>query len=548
MKSLLATSLLLATALMIAGCGSPLIETRLDDPTKLPDRHGVVAVQVISNTRRLAPVLDNWTAVFAVDLDDFDKRYRLQPHNTGLLGSRVFVGALPPGHYAIFNLHSFLDLGDRQYWLNAPLPRVLGSFEVAENHLTNLGSLVYQPLGDVKDKRGRERRAYVVTRQNEEPDLESFVAEAFPDFNARRVIGLTLGWLPDGNEGLREDLAKRVSNVNFAHNVERVGDDVFAMGGKLGRIVWRGTDGRWQTANTGYGHEIGTIAAYVDGYVAAGERGLVLSAPSLEGPWKLQPGPGPLEAVYWMRALSDGTLAAMTSGGDHRTLYRVSSDLQEWSVLRRFEIQRRLFSTYWALQPVISTEGRLVLFHNSSRLEYDTGSNRFTESSGMRLLSLRQQPDGVLVALPGNDWTGVGRAHLSRDDGRTWTPLRIYRDGEAPDSTSFSLPFVGETGEEIKLSRMYVRSQTSTRARPSSDRHLRIGGGEKISRWGAAVPEHCTDLLPEVSRLSRLFLMCNDGTVMLSEDAGANWTEDRSLLLDPDDVPDSMKGGEATET
>jgi hypothetical protein len=531
---------------LASGCGSSLIETRLDDPSKLPERYGVVVVQTVSNAYRLSDMLYNWTALFVVDLDDTEKRYRLDAKNTGMLDNRVFVGALPPGRYAIYNLHSFGGGGDYSYWLNARVPRLVGSFEVHEDRLTSLGALVYQPLGEVDSERGGKVSTYVVTRVDDDEDLSEFVREAYPDFHARLESDFVDGWEGDGLAAVRADLADRIRSIAHAERPIRLSDGTAALGANLGQVFWRNGNGEWERTDTGYVLQLGAVARVDDGYVLAGERGLVLVGPSRQGPWAHVRGPGTQEAVYWMHELPGGDLVALTRSALRVRFYRVSHDFSEWRVLRQFAFERTVFFTGAGMvHAAMLSSGAVLVFGDKKRLVYDPATGRIEESDSDNLFQFAQQPDGTLVALPGSAWSGVGPPRYSRDEGRTWTRIARVPRAESWDAVLRVPPVVLPDDRVALVSRRMVIGTTTRGQRPvpSEERMLRVAAGrDTIDSWGQAMENACFRLVPEWSTPDLLFTLCEDGRVLRSPDHGRTWVTDRAIELPESAVPEALKG------
>lgn len=531
---------------LLSACGSSLIETRLDHLQKLPDGHGVVAVQVVSNTARLDTWLENWTALFVVDLDDPAKRYRMNATDLGLIGSRVFVGAMPPGRYAIFNLHSYTGGGDFQAWLNAWVPRTLGSFHVAPDRLTSLGTIVYQPLGKVAGEPGTDPvMTYVVTRIEDRQDLDDFVAEAYPEFHAGLHDDGILGWIEDDFAASRDGLADRIRSVALAHRAIRLADGTFALAGMLGHIFWRDPDGTWQRSDTGFTNQIGAVAKLGEGYVAGGERGLLIVAPTLEGPWRAVRGPGAQRQVTWLHALQDGSLMVLSRSRHQVRLDRVSSDFGAWRVAVEIDdVRHGLAGHSRPVHAMAATDGRVILFGNRRRIAYDPSSGALDDRSSAEFNLFAQQPDGTLLAVPGNWWSESGAPQFSRDNGEQWTRMSQITFHEYWDARAQHLPVVLSDGREVLSSRKVRRVQPSNRWRPGDTYHTRVAAhaGEAIDAWGEALDENCRSLLPEVSSETHLFALCGDGRVLRSDDLGGTWHLDRDSSLKAGDVPDEMVG------
>lgn len=48
----------------------------------------------------------------------------------------------------------------------------------------------------------------------------------------------------------------------------------------------------------------------------------------------------------------------------------------------------------------------------------------------------------------------------------------------------------------------------------------------EITRWGEKVDAHCSFLLPEISTEHRIFVLCQGGSLIVTEDGGQSWAYD----------------------
>lgn len=96
----------LLAVLLISGCGPTIKQSRVDRQQALAET-GIVVLQLVSNSDRIAPSIATWTSVILDRDDDPDTIYELTPESDGLLHSQMYVGAVPPGNYRIRNLHAF---------------------------------------------------------------------------------------------------------------------------------------------------------------------------------------------------------------------------------------------------------------------------------------------------------------------------------------------------------------------------------------------------------------------------------------------------------
>ena len=128
---------------MLSGCATyDIRSTAIAKNQPLPATHGVVALQVINNAERLAPLHKGWTAVIVVRTDNMDaikaaaiaeakekaekkgktidedkvdwdpEIYELTPVYQGTVDSQLFIGSMPPGEYMISTLYSYYNGGD----------------------------------------------------------------------------------------------------------------------------------------------------------------------------------------------------------------------------------------------------------------------------------------------------------------------------------------------------------------------------------------------------------------------------------------------------
>lgn len=523
--SLLPVAIIGFLLLFVSACSDPLTETRPDLVDEIPENAGLVAVQVINNTNRIGPYLRNWTEVFVVDLNDPEIRYRLRPSNTGLIDSQVFIGALPPGDYRIFNLHSLIR-GEYTVWMNAPISRDLGRFRVERNILTSLGTIVYQPLGEVEVDRAT-KKLYTVARVNELEDLTEFVRDAFPVQYEQVAVQAILGWEPDPHEQSHDELAQKVRAFAFGMEPHRTSDGLNVMTGKLGQIFVRRGEADWLRVDTGYSHQLLAFVAHENGFIASGERGLVLAADHLEGPWSVLPGPGSQEAVYWMTALGNGNFMALAlaSGDNAVRLYLIDSSFSTWKPVFQFDYKpERTFSGETMVRALHAANDNIILFADQRRVILNEHGDIVDDSGGRSLHSYALQPDGMLVARPYRSHGGAGRIFVSDDKGETWVTLPY--NGAEERRTLPSLP-VMEGNDAWLMSIRRIEDRPSGRVQYAEHPSLRRSNPDgEISEWGAYVDEGCARLLPALSTPDQIFLMCEDGRILLSTDRGQSWSVD----------------------
>lgn len=533
---------LLVCIAWLTGCATT--STSLDQPELLPSSFGIVAVQVVTNKGRLSPMLDNWTAVHVINVDDPEQRFELKASTRGLLRSRVFVGALPPGRYSLHFLQSFVTIGNSMTWMNAPVPSHLGVFEVEHGILTTLGTVVYQPLGVVQGEE-RQSELYAVVKVDDPQPLDAFVAEIYPEPYAAMDPSIVLGW-ETGPELMRSESATRVREAAYGVNAARVGDGRIAFGATLGQIYWREDDGSWSRFDTGYVNELATVEATTDGFVAAGERGLVLVAPALMGPWTRVPGPSDAHAIFWVHQHVDGQFYALARSEKRVDFFQVSPDFDEWKRLHSYAYSPGpYFTGRGQVHAFAQDDGRIVLLGGGERRVFDPRSGQFSVREDDHHFDFAVQPNGTLVSLPGSLWSGVALPQMSTDGGRTWHRTGTARGREYRRMGGSSMPYVLDDGRVLMVMHRAVAIDRLKR-RPSEELYTRIGDRQgNIESWGAELEAGCDALLPAISSDEMLFLRCDDGRILSSSDLGQSWQVDRDRVLAPEDVPASER---ATQT
>ena|GEM_PF-2250791 len=541
--------LVVTLCLILGACGPGLIQTR-PDAGELPDEYGLVAIKVITNARSLEGPLENWTSAFVVDLHDEEKRYELEASTEGLSSARVFVGALPPGDYAIYNLQSYQKQGDVSRWMNAPVPRSTGTFTVEDRRITSLGSLVYHSLGEV-EVQGRAQRLYLLPRLDEDEDMLDFIADSFPDAFGEMNQDFLLGWDPLDTTDLvdeRLEMAKRIRSFAVGLNFHWLGEDEIVMTGAMGQIFHRAGESEWNRTDTGQNRQLLSLVGHGDGYLAGGERGLMMRADSLEGPWEKLPGPGEREGIYWLDSNPEGGVHALTRRDGRVTLYRLDQELSDWQDLWQYEYRPGMFFTGAGhVHATASDSGSIFVFGDQSRLEFTPENDTPEVHSSRNFFSWTKQPDGTIVGVPGHWWSGTSSPEFSTDNGRSWTDVESSPAIERLRHPRRSKPILVSESEVLAFARREIRHQESLRRLSYEDEYrLRLfQDGEDIVYWGEPVDEDCTELLGAISTPSLVFATCEDGRIYRTEDGGMEWIldfepgqelDEDDDLLDPEEV------------
>ncbi|MEM1080609.1 MAG: hypothetical protein AAGH65_03420 [Pseudomonadota bacterium] len=484
--------------------------------------------------------MKSWNAVYVVDVNNPENRFSLEPHGNGLIRSQVFAGRLPPGHYQIEGLWAQQTIGDVTYSLLAPGSENLGSFIVEENRISSLGTLVFQPLDRLSGARLKTESPYMISRFDDTEKLTTFVAEAYPEIYHSLQPTTILGWEPDVYGQFRSGANEVINNITVGLEHQWLGDQQITMTGPLGKIMFRdAVSGEWQHADTGFNLQLAAITRYRNGYISAGERGIVLQSKTLGGDWQRVPGPSTQEAIFWMHFEPDHGLFALTRAGSTVQLYSVNDDF-DWTPIFTTEHESSFWSggqyTVFATAP---GDGSIVLFANEERIVYSITDNTFDRENHQRLIFVTEQPDKTLLHHKPK-LLNFREDQVSFNAGQDWDEIRRVRDYEQWNYQSASDPIVLNQEDVLAISHRGYREGTQIEYQEEPKVRRAKHRARKINGWGEALPWACTTLLPEISTPERIFAQCYGGSLLRSEDQGRTWQLDfQPGVIDNGTEPDN---------
>ncbi|WP_333609449.1 hypothetical protein [Arsukibacterium sp.] len=541
---------------LLAGCATtPIHTTKIDRNAPLTTGHGVVAVQVVNNTSRLSNHHKNWTEVIAVRLDNMEQlknaaleaarlkaqaekkrfdpdkvdwspdMYTLSPSTEGVVSSQLFVGSMPDGEYIISVLHAFYSDGNMSSWINMPVRRAAGTFKVEQGRLSNLGTLIFQPLLNVRSESfwsiAASQRAFV-TRLPEE-DLQRFVIEKYPNLQPGLNLDMELSWQEDAFQSLRQTLAEQARqnawgdiSLPLAHQGQG------AMMSRFGILHFQDKAGNWQEFNLPTNAQLTSVVDASEWIAVGAERGQLFVAASPSDDWQRYNPVSSAEAIVWLRQGRD-SYYAMTQSSAAYTLYSFSQPTENWQKIG--QVTRRPASFLRAAGGVFATidqAGQLQVFNDIELHSYQPDSRTWQQQKSQAFVNLSQQRDGTLLGLAVSQWDGIGDQLISTDFGMSWTPLKRSLGFFGDRSVEASLPAKLADGRLVTVSRERVQAQAS------SNLHLNVSQGDDVnvkSNWKTMgqVPDGCTSLLPELTLQHTVYMLCHEGDVVRTADLGKTW-------------------------
>lgn len=544
----------LCLAIVLTACAStPINSTRIDNKAGLTAGHGVVALQVVNNTDRLSKFHRNWTEVIAVRLDNQDQLkqqatdtakakalaegkkfdpakvdwnpdiYTLSPSAEGVVSSQLFVGSMPAGEYMIASLYAYYTDGNMSAWVQMPVMGAGGLFDVAASQLTSLGTLVFQPLLDVKAESfwsNRSSTKAYVTRMAEN-NLSDYVVAKYPSLTASLDTTVLQGWQEDAYQPLRQKLAEQSQQNAWGNSsVALQQHGKAALLARFGLLHWQGNNGSWNKVKLPTNAQLAAVMETKDKFVVGAERGQLFIADTPSAQWQQVQPVASSEAIVWLQQGSD-RFYAMTQSSSAFTLYQFADLNASWQQIGEFKRKEFTFLVqYGGVFAFINPQGQLAVLNDGQLQQFDPVKESWSAQKSQAMVKLTQLKDGSLLGLAVSQWDGVGDQMFSTDGAKSWQSLHRSLGLFGDRAAEVSLPARLDDGTLVTVSRV--------REGKKSNMHLITSQGKALnskSSWQpqGQVREDCTVLLPELSHGQTLYLMCNEGDVISTDDLGTSW-------------------------
>ncbi|MCP3674156.1 MAG: hypothetical protein GY829_06755 [Gammaproteobacteria bacterium] len=552
-------NIFLATLLAIgflSGCATYTIHSTSIDSTKpLPVGSGVVAVQVISNTDRLAPLHKGWTEVIAVRLDNmdalksaaeekakqkatsngktFDKKdiewdpdiYSFHPVYKGTVDSQLFIGNMPEGKYVISSLYSYYNDGNVSSWISMPVFYSAGKFKVQSKTLTDLGSIIFQPLLNVKERSfwsSKSSSKAFVTRSFQQQTLGQFVISHYPIIKQQLGNKEPIGWLEDELDDLRKNLSQLAEQNAFAANsimFSESGKKV--LGAKFGRLNVL-QDEQWQTINLPTNSQLYAALELNEQVLVGGELGQLFVSDNWQQ-WQLENPLDSTEAIVWF-GQTDAFAYALTSSAKQYRLYQFNTINQPWKQIGSFT---KKDPNDWLIQngglfTFITQSGLLRVFNDNQQHDFNEVDGSWTKAKGLSLRAMTQVSNGILVGVEVSQWDGVGSQIISRDDGLTWVKVNRSLNWFGDNKADVSLPAITTDGKIVTLGRAKQASNSKSGLMVISSDLANVSNGKSWTTHAAA-REDCQTLLPQLTTGSRIYFLCDQGEIISTNNFGDTW-------------------------
>ncbi|MFT2092505.1 hypothetical protein [Paraglaciecola sp. 2405UD69-4] len=565
---------IIVTLLFLTGCGSTTIKsTNISATSALPAGHGIVAVQMINNTDRLAALHKGWTEIIVVRTDNMEEMkqkaierakakakakgkvfdpekldwdpeiYSLSPNDMGVIDSQLFVGSMPKGTYMISSLYSFFSNGDVSSWLSMPVFQAAGNFEVDSNRLTNLGSMVFQPLLNVKETSFWNNRSSLkayVTRLNDEQDFTRFILSHYPNLSDNIDFNETIGWTPDVLDSFREKLSQLSRENAYGEIALHLEDNAQgAIASRFGQLKRLQKDGNWVQNNLPTNGQLSSAIELDNTLIVGSERGLVFVQENGTTQWREMQPVSAKEAIVWF-GKGNNKHYALTSEAKNYQVYEFESISAPWTQVGQFKKKDK---NDWLIQngglfPWITQGGALRVINDNKVYDYDTVTASWSSAKASPLVKLAKLHHGALVGLEVSQWDGIGDQVYSLDDGKTWHDINrnLSIFGDAKSDTS--LPTMLADNTIVTVARVKTKGSKKSQLRIVS---AAADKSDKRANWKThgATQDTCYTILPELTNNTTVFFLCDKGEIVSTKDLGDTWQTE--LDIDLEDMQNRFK-------
>lgn len=430
------TLLLAASALALAlvtGCAT---QTAVSADTQFQPDEGLVALRLVDtgsvSVRR-----------FVVASTTTGKEYPLRAVRFGQSSGMTYVGRLPAGRYRPVQLRGAQGLKS----LTVPLQALTGEFDVQARRVTELGTMVFAPTGEVRDEQrdhyGSSRKIGFVLPLDPTPvAVQPLLAARFPEL-AKGIEGTSpLSWVagtvPAQPAGLMDAVRAHV-HVDTRTPPRMQPDGGWLAGGPLGTVARLNTTLPAAKSVTGAVQAVVSVLQLSDGrWMAGGEEGYLAVSADRGRRWQRLAGLGVDEVVIHVAQAPDGQVYVVTDRDREAVVYRCDSATLALQVLRRLPADREqgLMTQEFGEAPAFlpdyaaASAERLVVYTRPSTLstlDFKTGQWETQETPRTFRMGLQVTPDGYVVGAMNQYWV-----YGTLDYGKTWNRLEAYTLSTVP--------------------------------------------------------------------------------------------------------------------
>ena len=512
---------------------------------ELPAGSGLVVAETIVNGERIVGRVRHWTEIilWREDYDGEDDTFRIESLSYSL-STRAYMGVVPAGTYRVGMLYTHMRVLDTFYWARALATPVLGRFEVKAGQVTNLGTLLYQPFQD-RNWFEEDYPDYAITRVPNDSLWET-AKLANPALSAQISIDAPiLGWIPDRYDALRDASARAIRKAGLPTRIRTLSDGRVILTGLLGSIL-EVRDGELLDFSIDSHRRVLDFAELPDGqFLVGSEFGELARISSLGESVHYVPVDRKPAHVIGVELGGNGQAYVAVYATDGYSIYRYNPSDDSLTRLRDFPPKEGQGSVNYNEDvrhphPILlgTPEGVAVYFEEFVH-RYDGSADRWSTSDSLMFFAIDKQADGYLTGIPYSHSSGTLAPRYSSDQGLTWVRTRekggMLESWLTPTFRFSNGEFI-RTGDDVDV-RIFRESKVLEKVPVllSTDYGL---------NWDTVghVPRGCLYMAPEASTDDRLYILCNNGGTLTSEDRGRTWQPSSPRRIpDFESFPEGLK-------
>ena len=488
----------------------------------MPNNRGLVVIKVMTNSARVAGPIYEWNDIALLkNSDEHLLLYSISSLDRPAV-SKIFVGMLPEGRYKIARLGTKQQYKhDLKLHAAITIPDAIGEFEIQAGSVTNLGTLIYHPI-ETADKYNYQINKYLVTRVTT-PSLWDSVIESRLDIK-RHVPkeAPILGWLSDEYESERVDIQNKIQRHGLPSvlHVLESGDAV--IGTKLGKLFIKSHASKnWNYYPLDNTRAITSLIELQDGNVLiGGELGLLEKGRLENETWKSTPItlPDKYASVVSMLEAS-GLNLILTQSSEAWSLYQYDANKQSFELLKTLPFQALEINRSTTTPFLAKTDKGFSIYYDGICHDYLTASDVWHQAACLNDTPMAQQKNGISRTTSARSSNNSKFLSYSKDFGRSWITLR---DQLEVKPVGYSV-YYSENGNLLRLDQEakynHLDQPNSRHNFPAESFLNNTKVWEKISEF----PPQCPNILNVISRDSAMYVLCENGAILLSSDLGKSW-------------------------
>ncbi|UOD29692.1 hypothetical protein INH39_30635 [Massilia violaceinigra] len=539
----------LPTLLLLTACCVSASAAAAEGEKNATGRQGFVALRVFANTLDIEP--HTWTHL--VVLTGTDKELKLEiKASDSRHTSKIFAGYLPEGNY---RLKSLIGMKSN--------PEIGPGFEFAvkQGALTNLGTVIYQPIGEGKATFVMYGKPVALARTvaKEFPalakDLSDTTVLGWGQVAAHSVgasgqeissplgYGLTgsvlfhiadkmsetekrVAWADAKDPALRVMLSK--TSTYSLNAAQELPDGELLVGSNLGQLLSRSKSGEWTNIDLDDPREITALYARDRKHITVGgEEGMLKQSTDGGLTWMDLEFPVENGLIAHMTEINGELLVMSLAQGRLYVHGRMNTPGSRWSELANLAGMGTL--------PYASLPSRATI-HKGKYLLVLPGKEMHVFDLAQRTWTVSPVPQEIKeVTSTGESLYAAGffqKPYVSQDDGASWS-----KPGNACGGFFSTLVYdfaMRDKNEAWSLCHVSGAFVTGSRIRHSKD------GGKT---WADLVDQTPVKTMRMVVTKSALLYIDRDARISSSADGGLTWTRDKRVL--PQALSAAADGGPA---